>query len=207
MSNSLRKLKRQKDRDSDELPPVEQKLPTGRVLTEPIKGTFVSFPLLGWIAVRDRDRIPLVMLVLALLEPGKEEMGVPKGTLEVELPLYVDTEAPTIAALERYGWTGLTWTVGAPPPFDSWNLAEQLTALLEPSLRSTLIFASDPQTGGQPAQNVEVMRAKGRFLMPPLEVPAESPKPERVRALRDLVLSYRSFYPEGTQATEGGLEP
>jgi hypothetical protein len=138
------------------------------------------------------------MLVLALLEPGKEEMGIPKGTLEVELPLYVDTEAPTISALERYGWTGEAWSLGEPPPFDSWNLAEQLTTLLGSSLRSTLIFAPDPETGGQPAQKVEVMRAQGRFLMPPLEPAHEAPKAARIKALRDLVLNYRSFYPDGT---------
>jgi hypothetical protein len=192
MSNSLRRLKRQQDRDSNELPPEEQKLPTGRVVGDPLRGKFLSVPLLGWVAVRDRDRIPLVMLVLALLGESDHAMH---GTLEVELPLYLDTEAATLAALERYGWAGTTWALGDPAPNGDEGLGEQLTGLISQvsqNLRATLLFASGATF--TPAQEVEVTRAQGRFLMPPLEKPSEPPSTERVEALRRVVLEWRRFF-------------
>jgi hypothetical protein len=136
------------------------------------------------------------MLALALLESEREEEGM-KGILELELPLFNDTEAATLAVLERYGWQGTVWTIDDPPPFGNAELVEQLTGLLSqtsPSLRATLVFATDPVTGSALAQSVEVMRAKGRFLMPPLDPPSEPPHPERLEALRSLVLNRRSFY-------------
>lgn len=200
MSSLLRSFKRrQKDGGSNELPFAEQKLPTGRVVSEPVKGMFVSFPILGWIAVRDRDQTPLVMLALALLESDKEDEGL-KGMLELELPLYADTEAATVAMLERYGWQGTVWAPGDPPPFDNPELVEQLTGLLSktsPRLRATFVFAADPGTGSALAQPVEVMRARGRFLMPPLERPSEPPHPERLEVLRSIVRDRRSFYSIG----------
>lgn len=192
MSNSLRRLKRQQDRDSNELTREEQKLPTGRLLGDPLRGTFLSLPLLGWVSVRERDRIPLVMLVLALL--GQETQTL-HGILEVELPLYLDTEDATLAALERYGWSGTTWALGEPAPFGDESQGELLTGLMSQAsqnLRATLLFASGPTM--TPAQEVEVTRAQGRFLMPPLPKPTEPPNPERVRALRDIVLDYRRFF-------------
>jgi hypothetical protein len=202
MSNALRSLKRRQDK-TPELPPEQQKLPTGRVLTEPLRGSFQSFPLLAWISVRHRDRIPLVMLVLALLE--SETTGI-RGTLELELPLYIDTEAATLAALERYGWTGAVWANGDPPPLDSIDLAEQLKGLLGQTttkLKRTLVFAPDPATGNTLAQTVEVSRAKGRFLMPPLEIPATPPSAERLETLRNLVLDYRSFFEMAENVADG----
>lgn len=196
MSSSLRKIKRQKDRASDELPLREQKLPTGRIVSGTARGVFTAIPLLGYVAARDRDRIPLVMLLLGLVKPNlSPEESLDPAFLEVEIPLYLDTEAATIAALERFGWGGLSWALNEPPPFESWSTAEELTILMGTQrLQRTLIFAPDPVTGGQPAQDVEVMRARGRFLMPPLEAPIEPPKAELVKALRDLVLAYRTFY-------------
>jgi hypothetical protein len=194
MSNSLRSIKRRQDNASTELSPEQQKLPTGRVLTGPLRGTFLTFPLLSWISVRQRDRIPLVMLVLALMEAEQIEM---RGTLEVELPLYVDTEAATLTALERYGWAGSVWSIGDPPPLDNTDLAELLEGLLGQTttkLKKTLVFEPDPTTGNAPAQFVEVSRAQGRFLMPPLERPTTPPNEDRVRALRALVPDYRSFF-------------
>jgi len=194
MSGSIRKIKRQKDRESDELPTLQQKLPTGKLLTDPVKGEFTSVPLLGWIAVRTRDRIPLVMLDLALLRPEHQEEGI-KGWLQVELPLYLDTEAATVAALERYGWSGKCWKEGDEhwPTGDEDNL-EQLRGLMSQwGLRASLTFPPS-ELGGFNAQPVEVTRAAGSFLMPPLET-TEPPNPERVQALRDIVLDYRSFYP------------
>jgi hypothetical protein len=161
----------------------------------------VSFPLLGWVALRDRDRTPLIMLALALLEPGREETGI-RGTLELELPLYADTEAATIAALNRYGWAGSTWALGDPAPMGDEGLAEQLGGLLAQvsGLRATLLFAPDQVTGNTKAQVIDIARAKGPFFMPPLEEPAFPIEPERLRAFRELVRSHRTFF---TSAAEG----
>lgn len=194
MSNSLRTLKRRQDRAQQELTIDQQKLPTGRVLTEPLRGQFLSFPLLAWMAIRERDGTPLVMLVLALLELDQREI---RGTLEIELPIYDDTELATLAALERYGWAGDVWALGDPPPWENTDLAEHLKGLLSQTstkLRATLVFAPDSATGNTFAQTVEVLRAKGRFLMPPLEVPLTSPDAHRLQILRDLRDNYRSFF-------------
>ena len=195
MSNTLRSFKRRQDRAlEEELPIDQQKLPVARVLTEPVRGPHVSFPLLAWTALRERDRIPLVMLVLALLSPDKEGIC---GTLEVELPVYPETEAATLLVLERYGWAGDVWTLGAPPPFDNIELGEQLKGLLNQTttrMQRTLVFAPDPETGSALAQTVDVARAKGRFLMPPLEAPKEPPNAERLKSLRDLIAGCASFF-------------
>lgn len=197
MSNSLRRLKRQRDLDSNELPLEQQKLPAGRVVGNPLRGSFLSFPILGWIAVRERERerIPLVMLQLALL--GNQDK-VMHGTLEVELPLYIDTEAATLAALDRYGWAGTTWALGEPAPLGNEDQGLQLAGLITQAadnLRATLLFTSDAQ--GTPTQEVDVARAQGRFLMPPLEQPAEPPNPERLRAFRSIVRDYPRFFGKG----------
>lgn len=196
MSNSLRSLKRQQDRDSDELPEAQQKLPTGRVIGDPLRGTFNSLPLVGWMAVRQRDRNPIVMLRLALL--GRETNAL-FGGLEVELPLYRETEAATVAALERYGWTGATWTVGDPFPFGDESTAELLSeAMSQAGLRATLLFTGDED--GNKTQEVEIMRAQGPFLMAPLSEPKEPPSQERVRSLREIAKDYRRFFVEPSDA-------
>lgn len=195
MSNALRKLKRQQDRDSVELRPEEQRLPTGRVVGSPLKGEFLSLPLLGWISKRARDQIPLVMLHLALLD---KEFSL-RGALEVELPLYIDTEAATLAALERYGWSGATWALGEPAPAGNASLGELLTDLMtkaSENLQATFVFAADPT----PTQPVEVTRAQGRFLMPPLPPPSGPPTPDRIEALRAIVLDYRRFFTKPASA-------
>ncbi len=194
MSGSLRKLKRQRDRDAEELSSAQQKLPTGRLVTAPVKGQFACFPVYGTIAMRDRDQIPLVMLVVALLG-GDVEEGL-KGLLEIELPLYVETETATVACLERYGWSGRIWKEGdAHWPTGDDGAFEQLRGFMaEAGLQASLTFPPDPETGNHHAQSVEVTRAAGRFLMPPLEVPTEPPGEDRVKAFRDIVRGYHDFY-------------
>lgn len=172
------------------------------MLTEPLRGSYVSLPLLAWMAVRERDQTPLVMLALALLEPDQSRIC---GTLEVELPLYDDTEAATLAALERYGWAGAVWSLDDPPPLDNTELAEMLKGLLAQTtekLRATLVFAPDPTTGDSMAQTVEVSRAKGRFLMPPLEVPLAPPNLELLETMRDLTRNFRFFFREEPSGCE-----
>lgn len=196
MSNALRRLKRRQDQDSNELPPDQQKLPAGRIVGDPLRGSFLSLPILGWISVREcedvRERIPLVMLHLALL--GKQDY-VMHGTLEVELPLYIETEDATLAALDRYGWAGTTWALGEAAPLGDEEVGQQLTGLItqaSENLRATLLFTSGPE--GAPAQEVEITRAQGRFLMPPLEKPCEAPSPERLKAFRAIVRDYPRFF-------------
>jgi hypothetical protein len=139
-----------------------------------------------------RERIPLVMLHVALL--GKQD-HVMHGTLEVELPLYIETEAATLAALDRYGWAGTTWALGEAAPQGDEGVGQQLTGLITQAaenLRATLLFTSGPD--GMPAQEVEITRAQGRFLMPPLEKPERAPDPERLRAFRAIVRDYPRFF-------------
>jgi hypothetical protein len=201
MSGSLRKLKRQMDKDADELPPAQQRLPTGRLLSEPISGKFSALPLYASVAIRDRDRIPLVMLVVALL--GENVQGGVCGMLQIELPLYVETEAPTLACLDRYGWSGVVWKEGAPHwPTGDEAASEQLRDFLtEAGLRASLTFPPDSATGDVRTQPVEVTRDSGSFLMPRLVEPAEPPSEERVAAFRAIVRGYRDFYPtEGSNS-------
>lgn len=191
----LRTIKRQKDRDSDELPIAQQRLPTGRVLTEPVKGEFISVAMIGWIALRERDRIPLVMLVVGLLPKDARQVA-PLATLEIELPLHGETMAATVAALERYGWSGRTWTEGDSHwPTGSEDERELAGLLAQVGLRATFTFPPDPATGDVRAQALEVTRASGRFLMPPLEEPKEPPDPNLVKALTELAAAYLDFYP------------
>lgn len=180
-------------------------MPAGRIVGDPLRGSFLSLPILGWVSVRERvvdgalERIPLVMLHLALL--GKDY--VMHGTLEVELPLYIETEAATLAALDRYGWAGTTWALGDPAPGGDEDMGQQLTGLITQAadnLRATLLFTSGPD--GAPAQEVEITRAQGRFLMPPLAKPPTAPSPERLRAFRTIVRDYPRFFGEAV-AREG----
>jgi len=206
MSNSLRSIKRYRDIAGGELSPEQQKLPSGRVLTQPLRGSFLSLPLLAWPCARDRRQTPLVMMVLALM--SKEMDGI-LGTLELELPFHADTEAPILAALERYGWAGSIWALGDPPPRDNTELAEVLKGLLEgtmQNLKATLVFESDPTTGASFAQTIEVTRAKGRFLMPPLPQPNAAPDDKRLQLLRDLVAGHVSFFQDKSHR-EVGRQP
>lgn len=164
------------------------------MVTAPVKGQFASIPVYASVAIRDRDKIPLVMLVLALLGENMED-GL-RGLLEIELPLYVETEAATVACLERYGWSGRTWKEGDPHwPTGDEGALEQLRGFMDKAgLQASLTFPPDAVTGDFHAQSVEVTRASGRFLMPPLETPSEPPAEERVKAFRAIVAAYEDFY-------------
>jgi hypothetical protein len=159
------------------------KLPTGTIVSSPVKGRFLSLPLLGWVGVREKTEIPLVMLVVMLFRSLEDTT--PRGTLQIELPVYPETELATLALLIQYGWDGRIWPEeeGWPEPKSSEE--ENLFALLEQAktLVNTLVFPTGNE--GALAVEVNVARARGPFLMEPLPdvKEADSEKREKLRTL------------------------
>lgn len=171
------------------------KLPVGKVLSAPVKGKFLSLPLFGWVGIREKENTPLVMLVLMLFRSVEDPE--PRGTIQVELPVMEDTELATLDALERFGWDGRIW-----PEEDGWpeagsDDAENLMALLEQSgnLKNTFVFP--PRDEGSVAIEVDVQRARGPFLMPPLSKPENPPDEGRLKRLRELCADPVIFYRPG----------
>ncbi len=159
------------------------KLPVGTVLSNPIKGDFLTLPLFGWVAVRQKTGTPLVMLTVLLLRSGEDTQ--PRGSMSLELPIFDDTLNATVATLERFGWDGRVW-----PDDEGWPTSEgepsadeqQMMALLEQAqLRVSLTFPPGDQGVG--ALPISVQRATGPFLMPPLPTPEAPPDPEKVKKL------------------------
>jgi hypothetical protein len=195
MSSSARKIKRKQDlaakeAHNAELTEEQMRLPSGKVITSPVRGVFQTFPLLGWVARRQKSDTPLVMLALALLRSDKMF-----GVLHVELPFYKgETDAAVVEALKRYGWKGGFWQQGSEewPTGDPAN-EEQLDVLLHESasLKGTLTFP--PSEEGQAVQEVEIGRARGSFLMPPLPE-AEEPDEALIARLHELSDDYTCFY-------------
>lgn len=171
------------------------KLPVGRVVSQPVKGEFLTLPLFGWVAKRQKTEIPLVMLALVLIR--SDEDASPRGTLSVELPVLEDTELATLAALERYGWDGRVWPVDKGWPDGSLSDEHQLRELMEQAtLRATMTFP--PSEKGVAAQTVRVERAQGPFLMPPLPEPEGDGDPQKLQRLRQLCENPRIFFrPQG----------
>lgn len=159
-----------------------RKLPVGQVMTAPIKGEFQGLPLFGWVATRAKTDTPLVMVVLLLMR-GTED-PVPRGTLQLEVPIHEDTELATVATLEKLGWDGRVW-----PGDDGWpegsDDEEQLQMLMEQaSLRASLTFPPGEQ--GHATLPVNVQRAQGPFLMPPFPEPETPPDQALVDKLRQI---------------------
>lgn len=153
--------------------PVEDqnhfRLPVGQIMSEPVKGDFLALPLFGWVSVRAGTKTPLVMLSTLLVQPTPDD-PVLRGTLNIELPVLPETEAATLAALERFGWDGRVWPTDDGWPQGSEADMEQLVMLMDSAgLRATLTFP--PSAQGAKAQTVSVQRARGPFLMPPLPEP------------------------------------
>lgn len=186
--SQLRKIQRNGERKEveakeDGIPDNFRELPTGTVLTAPVRGDFLAIPLLGWVSRQVKTQTPLVMLRLLLFRSTEDTA--PRGILEVSLPVVEKTELATVAALERYGWDGRVWPLEPGWPDTQESEAENLRALLESaSLGSTLVFP--PGEEGAAAQTVTIGRAKGAFLMPPLPEPDKEPNPEKVAKLREL---------------------
>lgn len=189
------RINKYKDKPEESKGTDHLKLPVGKVISDPIKGEFLSLPLFGWIGVREKKDTPLVMLVLMVFRSLEDPT--PRGTVQLELPVFEETELATLAALERFGWDGRIWPEdeGWPPP-DSEDEAN-IMALLEQSgnLQNTLTFP--PGEEGVAAQTVEVRRARGPFLMPPLPAPEKEPDEFKLKRLRELCANPAVFYRPG----------
>ncbi len=177
-------------RDSDMKGIDHRKLPTGSVVSSPVKGDFLAVPLFGWIAQRaDEEKTPLVMLAVLLLRSTEDPT--PRGTLQIELPVMPETELATLAALERFGWDGRVWPVDDGWPTGSEVDEENILALMEQAaLRATMTFPSD-KIG---ALTVSIQRAKGPFLMPPLPEPEGNVDPVKLEKFRTLSANPRLFF-------------
>jgi len=160
-----------------------RKLPVGQVLTDPIKGDFLCFPLIGWVGVREKVGTPLVMLLLLLIESAKEPS--PRGTLQLELPVFPESEKAIVATLERFGWSGQVWPRDEGWPPEGSDEEKNLRGLLEETgLAQTLVFPSADE--GMAAQSINVQRARGPFLMPPLPKPETEVDSWKLEQLREL---------------------
>ncbi len=166
-------------------------LPTGTILSNPIKGEFLALPLFGWVAKRSKTETPLVMLALLLMRSSEDPT--PRGTLQVELPILPETELATVAALERFGWDGRVWPIDEGWPTGSEDDEGTILTLMEQAtLRATLTFP--PGKEGVALQKVDVQRAMGPFLMPPLPAPEGEVNQAKLERLRQLCENPRVFF-------------
>jgi len=182
--SQLRKIQRNAEKEEDSLiPDNHHKLPVGKILTEPVKGEFMALPLIAWVSLRQKTKVPLVM-IRALLFKSVEEPA-PVGMIQIELPVLEDTELGVLNALERFGWDGRIWPLEPGWPDGDDNEVTNLSQILkQAALKNTLIFP--PGDSGVAAQPVTVERAKGPFLMAPLPTPEKEPDAFRLAALREL---------------------
>jgi hypothetical protein len=194
----LRKIQRNTERQETEaqeaelaVPENHLMLPAGKVLTAPIKGEFLSIPRLCWVSLRAKTQTPLVMLRLLVFKSLEDPQI--RGTLEIELPVYEETEESTLAALERYGWDGRVW-----PRDEGWPTGSEFDEMMLKSdlegagLGASLVFPPSTDSGVA-AQPVTVSRARGRFLMPPLNPPTRELDPIRLETFRALCKNPKLF--------------
>lgn len=171
------------------------RLPSARVRTSPVKGELYALPHVGYMSVMNKTTTPLVMVIFLLLRRSLKDQMVDfdyQGQLEVAYPYFNDTEAATVAELERWGWDGRVW----PPrlevisvdetgvktaasdkdsgwPEDDPEARKYIETILEKEgLVRTLTF---PMTEGGP-QPIDVRAARGPFLLPVLPEPEEPNK-------------------------------
>lgn len=148
----------------------------GRVGDLRIRGEYSAIPLFSWVSLRDKLNTPLVMLVLLLLGEKENETGEdgvpsigPVATLQVELPIFPETEDPIVFLLGQLGWDGRIWPKDEGWPSDSTEEETVKSMLAGADLKATLVFP--PKEGeGVVSMPVKVERTKGPFLMP--SVPA-----------------------------------
>lgn len=145
------------------------KLPVGLNISRPVKGEFEGLPLFAWVSVRDKVNTPLVMLTLLLTKDAKVE-----GSLSMELPYFPgETEDSIVSFMAKLGWDGKVWPKdgGWPTqPLGSEEDETSIKSLLGSSgLKACMNFPPSPE--GVPLLEINVQRAKGPFLMPPLPPP------------------------------------
>jgi hypothetical protein len=178
----LRKIQRNVERD-DEVPLDHQKLPVGKVVSSPVKGDFLALPIFAWVARRAKTQVPLVMITVVLV--GTDGSPSPRGTLQIELPIYEDTELAVLAYLERFGWDGRVWPLDEGWPSGETSEEAALKGLMDQAqLKATFTFP--PGEKGVALQPVTVSRARGPFLMPPLPAPEVETDPVKLQKLRDI---------------------
>jgi hypothetical protein len=122
------------------------------------------------------------MLVVLLIRSLEDPM--PRGTLEITLPVLPENEAAVVAALARFGWDGRVWPTEEGWPTGTQEESNIRELMRQAKLKATLTFPSDDS--GAMAQQVTVSRAAGPFLMPPLPQPegeVDAAKLERLRGL------------------------
>jgi hypothetical protein len=194
LSRRLQRKKQQREEKEAQGPKGQdhRKLPVGKLISPPVKGDFLCLPLFGWVAIREKADTPLVMLVVTLIRSTEDPT--PRGTLQIELPVWPETERATVAALARFGWDGRIW-----PKEDGWPEGDEtdsqnlIELMSQAKLRNTMTFPPDDR--GVACQSVTVARARGPFLMPPLEVPEGDVDPFLLERLQALCEDPKPFYP------------
>jgi hypothetical protein len=186
MGSFDRKFKRQEERQ-ELVTEAQQRLPVGKVVTSPVKGEFLALPMFGWISLRKNSEIRLLMLAVFLLREAKIS-----GMLHIEFPVYPETERDTVWMLQEFGWDGRVWPQDEGWPTGSGDEEDHRYMLGQVALAGSLVFP--PKSGGHPAMNVSVERARGNFFMPPLPEAKEDPDEKLVARFRDLCQNYKVFY-------------
>lgn len=183
--------------EKDQVTEEQQRLPTGKIVSSPVKGEFTALPVLGWISLRKSTEIRLVMLAMLLFRDGKI-----CGMFHVELPVYPETERDIISCLQRLGWDGRLWPRDAGWPDES-NDEEGHRVLLESTqLAASMVFP--PVGDGHATMNVHVTRARGPFFMSPLSKAEEDPDQKLVDRFHELCQDITGFYPKPDQKLPDG---
>lgn len=172
-------------------------LPVGKVIagmdpTKPIRGKYQAMPLFGYVSLRDKTDTPLVMLTVLLMKVEEGDISV-AGSMSLELPVFPETETGILWALERLGWDGRVWPVDDGWPHGDEANEMQLLELMENAkLRASLTFP--PSDVGAAAIEVDVQRANGPFLMPPLPEPEAPGDPVKLAKLRAMCENPKVFF-------------
>lgn len=194
MGSFDRKFKRAEERQ-ELVTEEQQRLPVGRVVTSPVKGEFLALPMLAWVSLRKGTDIRLLMMALFLLRDGKIS-----GMINIEFPIYPETEQNTIAMLQKYGWDGRIWPTDPGWPSGTPDEEGHRDILDQVALVASIVFP--PVGDGHAAMNVSVERAKGNFFMPPLPEAEVDLDPALVARFRELCENYKVFYPVKAESTE-----
>lgn len=152
MASLLKKLRKKTTKPSVGLLTSDQRLlPVGEVIGDPVRGVLQALPVFGCFA-RRKSGEPLLYLALTLLDLEKDAS---LGGFILKAPVDASTLKPIVSTLQRLGWDGTI------EPFPGTTQEGEL-----PFVESSFKF--QPTEHGYPTLEVEVLRAQGPFLMPPL---------------------------------------